>query len=119
MTKSTKLIISHMKKNKLNIYQLNIKLKMFHMFILINLLTTFHRTDLKQELNTLPLKDKLSTHQLKNKSLPLKELPNLKLLVNQLNNLFKLLLNQLLPQELLLDSKFLEDNKLFTNNQTN
>jgi hypothetical protein len=52
MIPSTKLIIFHMKKNKLNIFQLNIKPNIFHIFILINMLTMLLKKEIRKESNT-------------------------------------------------------------------
>lgn len=93
MTKSTKLNIFLMKKNKLIIGQLNIKLSIFHMFTLINSLTIFHKTESKKELNIKLLKNKSFTHQVKNKLSKLKDkLPQELLYLKELlyNNLLLL-----------------------------
>lgn len=65
MTQSIKLNIFLMKRNKLNISQLNIRLNTSHMFIPINMLTISHKKETKKELNTTLLKNKLFTLQVK------------------------------------------------------
>merc|ERR1712159_204898 len=73
MTPSKRSLISHTKRDKLNTFQLNIRLKIFHISILINMLIMPHKKELNKELNIFPKKDKLSTPQVKNKLLLLKE----------------------------------------------
>merc|ERR1712188_305325 len=63
MTPSKRSLISHTKRDKLNTFQLNIRLKIFHISILINMLIMPHKKELNKELNIFPKKDKLLLQQ--------------------------------------------------------
>jgi hypothetical protein len=111
MIKFKKSNIFLIKRHKLIIGQLNIRLKISHMFTLINSLTISHKIEFKKELNIKPSRNKSFTHLLRNKLFKLKDnkLPKLfnqfKLppkLFNQLSNQQPLSNNQSLLAELLL-----------------
>lgn len=99
MTPSKRSLISHTKRDKLNTSQLNIRLKIFHISILINSLIMPLKKELNKELNIFPKKDRLYTPQVKNRLLLLKEPKLLKLLEPQLLHKPPLLDQQLLLEE--------------------